>query len=683
MSDILKRLRLLSLVVVALLLLAPNSARTAPLDDYDPDELSYGLYWFGKNGDNQKFEPGVPNAYFSSTKPTLIFVHGWQPFLSGNLPNFTYDGTDTAAPWIDDNWNVGIFVWNQFSDEMTGVAGEIGFPGGEPPQGVLDAEAKIWTPDGPQGMRWRDWDDDDPLPIPDGYSDPPPEIAGYDAAELFYEEYVAALEGYSGTVRIAGHSLGNQMAVRLTKLVHDGIAAGEVAEDLRPTRVALLDPYWSPDPRTYLDGETTGDVVREYVAELLPTGTLFEWYWSSGWTTPDEGDANDDLKPMMLYAEMDPAYASEDLDKHMAPRYLYFWSKGFPDACTGVGDDCRLLGQMSDAQLASLMRSDFRWEQSTGQATDTPSDDFYTATQQADAPYAVTQLQADTSTQTAGGVITVTATVTSSASPAPDGTLVTFDTDLGSISTRSVVSGGTALAHVTSEAAGTAHISATTQGAGGALQSTLTVTFTEPTSEQVAPEEVSLDGPTVGVVATPYTFTAAVEPISTTLPLTYVWQATSQTPVTHTDVTSITDVFSFTWDVTGTQRITVTATNLLASRSGTYTIAISESLPACPEPLTGAAIDEPLDVTGTLYVDTPYTFTAVITPAEATEPITYTWSPTPTNGQNQASAAYQWTDPGTYTITLTAGNCGGAIEADPRTLNVARLHQVYLPLVLR
>jgi hypothetical protein len=557
--------------VTLVVMLMSLSAWAAPLDGYDPYQLSYGLYWFGKEGLNEKFEAGVPNAYFDPAKPTLIFVHGWQPYLSLNLPNFDYDGNDTAAAWIDDGWNVGIFVWNQFSDERTGLVGEIGFPGGEPPQGVLDAEAKVWTPDGPQGMRWYDWD---AIPFIGDYAAAPAGTPS--AAELFYEAYTAALDTYTGTIRIAGHSLGNQMAVRLTKLVNDGIAAGEVSEHLRPTRVALLDPYWSPSPRTYLGGKTTGDVVREYVAELLPTGTLFEWYWSSEWTTPSEGDANNALKPMVLYAAMNPAYVSSGLDKHMAAQHLYFWSYGFSQSppCIGVGDDCRLLAQMSDAQLASLMRSDYRWAQSEGQATNTPGDDVYTAT-------------ADTPTQVVGGVITVTATATSTASPAPDGTLVTFGTDLGDIWVRTTTSGSVALALATSDVAGTAHISATTQGAGGEAQSTLTVTFTELVS-------------------------------------------------------------------------------------------------ACT-PLTGTAIAGPLGVTGPLYVDTPYTFTAVITPTDATWPITYTWSLTPTNGQNHSSAIYQWTAPDTYTLALTVENCGGPVEAVPRVVIVIRSQEnfIYLPLVLR
>ncbi len=483
MSSRILRLRALSSVIMALLLLVSTSAGAAPLaDPYDPNELSYGLYWFGKDSANQKFVPGEANPYFNPAKPTLIFAHGWQPFISDNLPTFDFDGTDTAAGWINEGWNVGIFVWNQFSDETTGVTGAW-FGDGPPPQGVLDAEAKIWSASGPKGMRWRDWND-----YIDGYGAGPSDKS---AADLFYEEYVAALDSYTGTIRIAGHSLGNQMAVRLTHLVDAGIEAGEVAEDLRPARVALLDPYWSPDARDYLENRTTGDVVREYITELKAAGTLFEWYWSSEWTTPPQGDANDALKPLIFYAEMEPAFETDDLDKHLAAQHLYFWSHEFagPDACTG--DAClemtHVLSKMSDQQLADVMDADCYWVQDGGQSTETPQDDTYHA---------------------------------------------------------------------------------------------------------------------------------------------------------------------------------VCASDCIS--------------------LSTAAIEGPLDVTGTLYIDNLYTFEAAITPITATTPITYTWTPTPTNGQHHASAQYQWETPGAYTITLTAENCGGSVDAPQREVVIKDVpYRIYLPLTLR
>ena len=144
MMNRLTHLRALSFLVMVLLLLVSTSASATPLaDPYNPNELSYGLYWFGKDSANQKFVAGEANPYFDPAKPTLIFAHGWQPFISNALPNFDFDGVDTAAGWIDAGWNVGIFVWNQFSDETTGVTFGAWFGDGPSPQGVLDAEAKI------------------------------------------------------------------------------------------------------------------------------------------------------------------------------------------------------------------------------------------------------------------------------------------------------------------------------------------------------------------------------------------------------------------------------------------------------------------------------------------------------------------------------------------------------------
>ena len=68
-------------------------------------------------------------------------------------------------------------------------------------------------------------------------------------------------------------------------------------------------------------------------------------------------------------------------------------------------------------------------------------------------------------------------------------------------------------------------------------------------------------------------FTALVEPNYTSLPLTYVWEADGQLPITHTS--GLTDTVSFIWDLPGTQTITVTASNLANSVSAIYQITIT------------------------------------------------------------------------------------------------------------
>ena len=67
--------------------------------------------------------------------------------------------------------------------------------------------------------------------------------------------------------------------------------------------------------------------------------------------------------------------------------------------------------------------------------------------------------------------------------------------------------------------------------------------------------------------------------------------------------------------------------------------------------------------------DTAHAFSASISPADATPPIAYTWSPEPESGQGTANATYRWETEGEYTISLSAGNCGGAVS-DSHTIAV-------------
>jgi len=106
--------------------------------------------------------------------------------------------------------------------------------------------------------------------------------------------------------------------------------------------------------------------------------------------------------------------------------------------------------------------------------------------------------------------------------------------------------------------------------------------------------------------------------------------------------------------------------------------------PTCDVPLRDISIDGPIGVSGSLYIDKLYTFQAVITPTEASEPITYTWSPDPVSEPLTGTAMYQWGLTDTYIITLTAKNCGGPVTTT-REIRIWERdeHFIYLPLVLR
>lgn len=105
-------------------------------------------------------------------------------------------------------------------------------------------------------------------------------------------------------------------------------------------------------------------------------------------------------------------------------------------------------------------------------------------------------------------------------------------------------------------------------------------------------------------------------------------------------------------------------------------------------PLTDLSIIGPIGITSTLYVGSLYTFAAVITPTDATLPITYTWEPTPANGQGTANVTYRWTAPGAYTLTVTAQNCAPPDMATVTAVKYgviveAELNLIYLPYIAK
>ena len=114
-----------------------------------------------------------------------------------------------------------------------------------------------------------------------------------------------------------------------------------------------------------------------------------------------------------------------------------------------------------------------------------------------------------------------------------------------------------------------------------------------------------------------------------------------------------------------------------------YTVGTSTTTP-----LSSVAIDGP--ATGS--VNTSYTYSARISPTNATPPITYTWAPTPTSGQGTAAASYTWTTTGLKTIDVMAQDRAGAVTASctvavgdgsPPMAPLACTQTYYLPVMLK
>ncbi|MFN8569150.1 MAG: ELWxxDGT repeat protein [Kouleothrix sp.] len=121
---------------------------------------------------------------------------------------------------------------------------------------------------------------------------------------------------------------------------------------------------------------------------------------------------------------------------------------------------------------------------------------------------------------------------------------------------------------------------------------------------------VTLEGPQTQLVGTAVSFRAAVSPASVQAPVTYAWQASGQGTAQHTG--ALTDTIVFTWNVPGTQTITVTASNA-GGVVGTDTITTTIVPPGDVTPEQGGSVD---------FAGATITFP----PGAVSEPITLTYS---------------------------------------------------------
>ena len=185
---------------------------------------------------------------------------------------------------------------------------------------------------------------------------------------------------------------------------------------------------------------------------------------------------------------------------------------------------------------------------------------------------------------------------------------------------------------------------------------------------------VDISGPLTGNINTAYVFTATVSPPTTALPITYTWQAMGQSDVV-TSRYALSHAITFTWNTTGTQAITVTATNAGSTVTDTAFIYIYA-------PPTGVDISGPL----TGNINTAYVLTATVSPPGATLPITYSWQAT---GQSDVvtstyalshAITFTWNTTGIQAITVTATNPGGTVS-DTHMLAIEAKCLLYLPLI--
>jgi subtilisin family serine protease len=101
----------------------------------------------------------------------------------------------------------------------------------------------------------------------------------------------------------------------------------------------------------------------------------------------------------------------------------------------------------------------------------------------------------------------------------------------------------------------------------------------------IAPVSVNVSASLVAFPGIPAHLNAQVFPLIATGPFTVSWEATGQLPITHTGSLSTTDAVTFTWALTGTQTITVTAANHLSAVTDTVTVTVTDVVSASYLPL--------------------------------------------------------------------------------------------------
>lgn len=201
-------------------------------------------------------------------------------------------------------------------------------------------------------------------------------------------------------------------------------------------------------------------------------------------------------------------------------------------------------------------------------------------------------------------------------------------------------------------------ITVTVINPGGAVSKTHTITINVPLNS------ATIAGPTKGHINTAYVFTITTTPTTATSPVIYTW-------IPQPDSGQETAKVTYTWAASGPQTIVVSAMNPAGIMvSDTHIITINV-------PLSAVRIDGPTK--GCTYI--VYTFTAMISPATATEPITYTWTPAPSYASNTATITYSWTVTGPQTITVVATNPAGPVSAW-HTIHIYKC-MVYLPAIFK
>lgn len=261
----------ITVLALAALIIATSTSATPPCENGYPASLDVGIYWARMNGDGYlTWEKACPETdtfptSFDPGKNTALWIHGLQPGFVAKRERFWVESEEMQflVPWVISGWNVGIFQWTQFADERLAH-----FERGE---------AKIWSGKYFADMRYKHVNARGDVVI----SDAP---RSKSVTDLFLYHYIAHARQLLPDIeiRFIGHSLGSQLAMHAAHQLHHMQAEHEMGDVRLPTRVAMLDPVYSPGTKGFLGdhpcGDTLGMVLGCCASLLHEKGVAVEYY---------------------------------------------------------------------------------------------------------------------------------------------------------------------------------------------------------------------------------------------------------------------------------------------------------------------------------------------------------------------------------------------------------------------
>eukprot|EP00747_Dinoflagellata_sp_TGD_P209769 gnl/TRDRNA2_/TRDRNA2_83142_c1_seq1.p1 gnl/TRDRNA2_/TRDRNA2_83142_c1~~gnl/TRDRNA2_/TRDRNA2_83142_c1_seq1.p1 ORF type:complete len:877 (-),score=169.79 gnl/TRDRNA2_/TRDRNA2_83142_c1_seq1:63-2693(-) len=407
-----------------------------------PALLDVGMYFFGPDNLWEKSTSAQVSQFYDPRKPTVIYFHGWMMGTAKRCYRMTtlcdpdmcpHEHVLIAKDWLAQGWNVGMFYWDQFSDEDC----------------AREAEQKIWFNRDGEHLRWKSYNST----LVGGHNTSTYKMYSGGArsvADMCSQSIQESMPGYTGSsMRFLGNSLGAQLAARCSELLYTANAPQ------KPTRLVLLDPYFTiahfgvmrcrstdfgyDDHMASFQAPTEGGEMHTFkftdridhftsqtldklVQKLWGQGLVTEVYKSSafseqpllGDTNPKLGGSSSEhvtlvnLSPQWCGSILNKGIESEDC-KHKAPLYIYLLQKGTdpPPLIGGLsvlsevpGVDAELLqgnisnsrcqvpsAACSDDEIRALLEQQSsiqkmghvqtHWEQVAGKGTLDTSDDAY------------------------------------------------------------------------------------------------------------------------------------------------------------------------------------------------------------------------------------------------------------------------------------------------------------------